>query len=728
MKKQSAIAHALAALGATSSLYALPAAAQQQAAATLEEVLVTAQRREQNLLDIPLSAAALSGEALKNQNVNRIIDLQTATPSLSITDTGPTTSANIRGIGIATNTPNITPGVAVYVDGVYQPAIVQSGSFYDIGSVEVLRGPQGTFVGNNATGGAIFVNSTDPEFGPLSGYAEVGVGNYSSLRAEGAVNMSLGDNLAIRLAGFSNDRDSYYDDIGPFDNDAGKRDEYGGRLGVLWSRGGFEALFKAQVSKRDTGGYAQQPIPGTSYAAFGTGDAFTLNYDTPVAYEDEGEMYSLKLDWEFDSGIVLRSLTSYQDKTIDNIADVDATSAPLAANGDIVEYYHANEKQWTQEFNIISPQEERFDWILGAYYQENEIRVPLTDVQGGFPTVIDGGNDREVTGLFAHASFQLSEAFEVEGGIRRSTYEVDGFGGIFIGEGIPGFPPSGLQVADLAGDYDDSQVTGKIALNWYLNDSLLYAQVSTGYKPGGFNSATSTFDAEDVLNYEAGWKLNFMDDRVRAQLSAYYSDYSDFQYAVMEPSTGVEGSQNLTDMTIQGLEAQVQARFGGLMISGTAGYIDSDLGGQTFINVRKLPGSGLGPQCPTGAPSMPPVCFDYTPFVEQTSGGDALYAPEWTYNLTASYDINLANGWYLTPRVQYSHVDKQFTYLAYSPVSDTMAARDIVNASLSLASEQWKVEIYGTNLTDEEYVTGQFFGTEFFGPPREYGLRASLRF
>ncbi|TXS91895.1 TonB-dependent receptor plug domain-containing protein [Parahaliea maris] len=729
MMKKTRLFTVLASAGATlASAPATTLAQTAPAGAMLEEVLVTAQRREQNLLDLPLSATALSGEALKNRGVTRIMDLQTATPSLSLTDTGPTLTANIRGIGIATNTPNITPGVAVYVDGLFQPPIVQSSSFYDIASVEVLRGPQGTFVGNNATGGAIFINSKDPVLEEFGGYAELEAGNFSRWGLEAGLNVPVSDNLALRLAGFTTDRDSYYDDIGPFDNEAGKLEEYSARLGVLWSSGAFEALLKAQVNHRDTGGYPAQPVPGTSYAPFRTGDAFTLEYDTPVSYEDEGEMVSLKLDWEIAGGITLRSLSGYQDKTIDNEADVDASSAPIQANGDISELYHANEKQWSQEFNIISPTEGRFDWIVGAYYQENEIRVPITDTQAGFITDIFGGNDRKVTGLFAQANYRLLESLEVEAGIRRSTYDVEGFGGIFIGRGIPVFPPGGLQVADLSGDYDDSQTTGKVALNWYLGDSLIYGLVSTGYKPGGFNSATSQFDKEEVINYEAGWKFSLMDDRVRTQLSAFYTDYSDFQYAVLEPSTGVEGSENLADMTIQGMEAQVQARFGGLTISATAGYIDSDIGGQRFVNVRALPGTNLGPQCPPGQPSAPPQCFDYSLFVVETDGGNALFAPEWTYNLALAYDLNLPGGMLLTPRLQYSHVDEQFTYLAYSPVSDVLDARDLLNASLTLAGERWTAEIYGTNLTDEEYVSGQFLTTEFYGAPREYGVRVGFRF
>nr|WP_277345729.1 TonB-dependent receptor [Pseudomaricurvus alkylphenolicus] len=675
-----------------------------------------------------MSATAFNSEMLKNQGVAKIMDLQTATPSLSITDTGPTLSVNIRGIGIATNTPNITAGVATYVDGLFQPPIVQSSSFYDIETVEVLRGPQGTFVGNNSTGGAIFINTRNPNLDGFGGHAEMSVGNYSNLGFDGAVNIPVSDDLAFRLAGFSRDRESFYDDVGPFDNEVGKLEEYSGRLGILWSPGDVELLFKAQTNHRDTGGYPTRPVPGTAYSDYRIDKDFTLAFDEKVAYEDEGDMYSLEVNYELGNGVILRSLSGYQDKEIINLSDVDATMAPLMANGDIDEDYFANETQLSQEINIISPTDGKFDWVLGGYYQKTDIDIEITDTQGGFPTDIIGGNQREVTGLFAQGNYEFMPSWEVQLGVRHSTYEVEGEGGILVGRGIPGFPPGGLQVADLAGQYDDKRTTGKLALNWHVDGGLVYAQVSTGYKPGGFNSTTSQFDAEDVTSYELGWKFSALDDRVRTQLTAFYNDYRDFQFAVLEPSTGVEGSENIADMTIKGLEAQLQARFGNWSLSANVGYTQSDLPSQTFVNVRRLPGTTLGPQCPAGVPSMPPLCFDYGDFVQSTSGGDALFAPEWTYNLSIGYDHDLGNGLLLTPRFNYAHVDEQYTYLAYSSESDTLQSRDLISASLTLTDERWRLELYGTNLSNEKYVSGQFLTTEFQGAPREYGVRLGVNF
>ncbi len=162
---------------ASTALYTTASPAWAQEDAGVEDVVITAQRREENLQDVAAAATALSGDALQDKGVQRLDDLQFAAPALSISDAGLTQSVNIRGIGLASGSPAVTNGVATYFDGVFQPPIVSTNSFYDIGSVEVFRGPQGTFVGSNSTGGAIFINSRNPELGQVGGYAELSAGN-----------------------------------------------------------------------------------------------------------------------------------------------------------------------------------------------------------------------------------------------------------------------------------------------------------------------------------------------------------------------------------------------------------------------------------------------------------------------------------------------------------------------------------------------------------------------
>ena len=249
-------------------------------------------------------------------------------------------------------------------------------------------------------------------------------------------------------------------------------------------------------------------------------------------------------------------------------------------------------------------------------------------------------NQRTTTGLFAQGNYQLTDTFEVQVGGRYSTYKATGRGFVTIGRGIPGFPDEGVPVADLSGEHDDARFTGKVALNWKVDaDNLLYALVARGYKPGGFNSTTSTFDPETVMSYEAGWKSSFFGERVRTQLSAFYNKYKGFQFNVVEPSTGFSGVENIADVTIKGFEGQVQARVRGFGFDANVAYVDSNLASVTFVNTRNLPAGTLGPHCGAGTPSNPPLCFDYNPFFQVSGEGPNLYAPKWTYNLGADYCI-----------------------------------------------------------------------------------------
>jgi iron complex outermembrane receptor protein len=150
----------------------------------------------------------------------------------------------------------------------------------------------------------------------------------------------------------------------------------------------------------------------------------------------------------------------------------------------------------------------------------------------------------------------------------------------------------------------------------------------------------------------------------------------------------------------------------------------------TFVNARRLPTNlgTLGPQCAAGLPSNPPTCFDYSPYLQTNSGGPNLFSPKWTYNAGGEYSLAIGNAT-LTPRVNYAYVGPVFTTLFYSPITDRLAGRGLLSALVTFRRDSWTVEAYGTNLTDKEYVTGQSGGNnEFYGPPREYGVRVGVDF
>jgi iron complex outermembrane recepter protein len=716
------------------SPHAVPAAEGEEA--VLEEVVVTAQRREESAQSVAIAITALSGDELNDKAVTRLDDLQFASPALTITDAGLSRSVNIRGIGLASGSPAVTPGIATYVDGAFQPPVATSTSFYDIATVEVLRGPQGTFVGSSSTGGAIFINSRSPELARSGGYAELTAGNFSSWGAQGAINVPLGETFAVRFAGNRRSRDSYYSDVGPFDSRAGELDETSGRLGLLWKPfDAFQALLKAELTDRETGGYAYRPIPTTQYAPLRSDDVRTLTYDDRTQNDERASQTSLELRYVLSNGVLLRSLSGFQDKRINNLYDFDATiqpSSPPNAFPRVVQDQFVRERVWTQEINIISPTEGVFDWIVGAYYQRNRIDVVIEQPSDGFNTDIDIHNRKTGTGYFAQVGYKLTPALKLNVGGRYSTFDVSQIGSVVIGRGVP-VPPFngvGLQVANLEGTHDDGRATGKVALEWTPRDEhLLYAFVARGYKPGGFNSATSEFDPETVLDYELGWKATWFDGRLRTQLGGFWNDYNDFQLDLLNPESGQVQTQNVADATVRGLEAQAQGRLGGWGFDIGVAYVDSELSDVQFVNQRALPPGTNLPQCAPGVPpGSPATCFNYSPFVTSATGRTMLYSPEITYNAGVDYTIALGEEATLRPRLNYGYIGTQYTNLLYSPVTDQLPSRGILSAQLTYSRQDWMIEAYGTNLADKEYVSGQFVNNEFYGAPREYGVRASMQF
>lgn len=700
----------------------------------LDEIVVTAVRRVENLQDVPIAATALTGDQLEDKGVERLADLQYAAPSLSITDQGLSQSVNIRGIGIASGSPAVANGVATYLDGVFQPPILTASSFYDIASIEVLRGPQGTLVGSNSTGGAIFINTQNPTTDRIKGFAQAHYGSYNARGAEGAINLPISSTLALRVAGTTRWRDSYYDDVGSFDNKPDSLDEQAGRISLMWQPGNFRALGKVEWIDKNTGGYAYRPITGTSFTNNRRSDFRELTYNAPTLNHERAINASLELRHELDGGVVLRSVSGYTNKRINNLYDNDGaiTAGAGGESSTQTNDQFVRERQWSQEFNIISPTSGAFNWILGGYFQKNKVDVIIESLSGAPTDPVDILNfqNKQTLGVFAQTGYKITPAVEVQFGLRYSHYKVDGDGSVVIGAGGPIFGPDGLKVSDLKGSHEDGRLTGKLALNWNLgDDNLLYVFAARGYKPGGANSAVSDFGPETVWDYEAGWKSSFFDNHLRTQLGVFYMDYRDFQFDALEPGTGQTGIINISNASIKGAEFQAQARFGGLSFDGGVAFVDSKLDSITVVNSRALPPIGtLGPQCPAGTPDNPPTCFNYGPYQTRAGGGPNLFSPKWSYNAGVQYEVTMGDGVSLTPRLNYAYVGSRWTNLIYSPTLDLLPGRGLLSAQVTLRYNDWTVEGYASNLTNKDYISGQSGNNEFYGAPREFGVRVSTRF
>jgi iron complex outermembrane receptor protein len=684
---------------------------QQNSSQEFDEIVVTAERRRTDLQKTPIAATVMTGEDVANSGVTVVDQLMFISPSATVNNFGQGIDFNIRGIGKAEHNSQTTTGVITYRDGVATfPGYYTAEPYYDIARVEILRGPQGTFVGENATGGAVFVTSQDPVInGGYNGYFSAQAGDYNSYGAQGAINLPAGDEFAMRMAFNAYARDSFYDITGGHTGDDGVK--FGSfRIGSLWEpTENFSINFKVDYNYLDLSAYPADPILATN-------DPFDITANADLHALDRFGRAVLKLDYEFANGTTLRSVSGYQQGQTEYRTDLDGTSAGNNIFGD-----KALEFIWSEEINLISSDANRIKWILGAYYQRDKSEFPQ---DGGFyigvpPPVfylLDGTNWRETWAAFGQMSFGLGGGWELQLGARYTDHSTHNI--IDINQyGLP-----------LTQDQEEkfTNTSGKVSINWTVNDHhFLYAFAAKGFRPGGLNvpvglGEPAAFDEELVTNYEIGWKAGWADGRLRTQVDAYYNDYDQFQVIVGYPTIPVFGFElnNPNTTKIYGFEAQIEAIFGAFSMDAGAGWLKSELGEFYAVDPRIPSFGACDPE--TGPASASCINLE---------GNDQTYAPELTFNLGMQYVFGQGSANEFTPRINYAHVSDQWaTLFQNEALGDHLSSRNIMNAQFAWKHGDFVTTLFATNLTDEEYVGALNSGMRFMGPPRQFGLRVMTTF
>jgi iron complex outermembrane receptor protein len=701
-KKLLMTAHAVALLAMS-----LPALAQTSVA--LEEILVTAERRSTDLQKTPIAATVMTGEHVAASGVTMVDQLQFISPAAVVNNFGQGIDFNIRGIGKAEHNTQTTTGVITYRDGVATfPGYFTAEPYYDIARVEILRGPQGTFVGQNATGGAVFVTSNDPVInGGYRGYIQGQAGSQESFGAQGAINLPVGETFAARFAFNTENRDSFYDITGPYTGDDGVN-TVSARIGFLWEPSeNLSVLWKNDYSYLDLSGYPADPVNSAN-------DHFDLTANAEMLARDRFGRSVLRIDYELGNGTVLRSVSGYQKGQTEYRADLDGTSLGTNIFGDAVD-----EEILSQELTLISPDSGKLRWVLGAYYQDDEYTFPpgefyIRSAAGLY--LLDGTNPKETSALFGQVAFNLTQALELQIGARYSDSTTTNH----INVNQFGLPLTQEQKANY------SNLSGKVALNWSVDEHhFLYAFVATGFRPGGLNvpvglGIPDPFDEEEVTNYEIGWKAGWLGGNLRTQFDVFYNDYENFQVIVGYPDIPVFGFElNNPDSTqIYGFEAQLEAAIGAFSMDAGLGWLRSDLGRFFAVDAR-IPSFGA---CDPETGPASPACINL-------EGNEQTYAPEFTFNIGMQYQFGMGGDSTLTPRVNYGHVSGQWATLFQNRArGDRVEQRNIVNAQIAWKRGDFVATLYGTNLTDQHYVGAINSGLRFSGAPRQFGIRLSKSF
>lgn len=706
-------------------LSAAPAFAAGAGDTVVEPVVVTANRRTENVQTAPVSATVLSGDELRAQGIATIENLQFSTPSLTVDSFGGGYDFNIRGIGQGEDGGSTPAGVITYRDKVEVYAGIGSEEpYYDIADIEVLRGPQGTFGGENAIGGAVYVTERNPEMGRFGGYGQVQAGNFGDVAIQGAANLPVSSDFAVRIAMNAERRDSFWRIIKGvgYSGDPGSLKAFSGRVSALWEPAkAWQILFKTDVNYIDDGGYPADPTGSA-------GDPFTVGNDVHNRAIDASVRSVLDVKYTFRNGIVLRSISGAEYGRNSKIIDIlgTATSTVSAKDTFVVRAY-------SEELNLVSPDTGPLKWIVGAFFDEGVVDLPAGGFDIGYPFgavdyVLQSRDKPQSQAGFGQVTYDITPKIQVQAGARythASDAATDSANYLF--GGLAYTPPSVIpcQGPGLScpitnpGRVSGSKVTGKVALNWRPDETnFFYVLYATGHKAGGINESSDeppTYRPEDVTSAEIGWKPTFAGGHIRAQVDAYWNDYRNFQVTLFDPQTFSSPVLNAPSAKLWGLEAQTQAVWRKFTLDVNAAYEHT-----AFDRFFAAPAGGV-----SGTTCDPQTGGDLST-CQNLSHERLVMAPEWTFSAAVEYAFDLANGATLTPRLSYSYMASQFPSV-FRDVSaggvPAMGARNLVNAQLSYDVQALNITLFATNLTDEHYISYQDTIQRHAAPPRQFGVR-----
>jgi len=737
------------------------------AAEAIEEIVVTAQKREQGLLDVASAITALGAEQLYERSVRNIEDIQGMVPNLVYRDHLGSSLVTIRGIGGNIDTGVVEPGVAVYVDGVYLArSDMLALDFNDLDRIEVLRGPQGTLYGKNATGGAVNFVTAAPEAAP-SGQLSLGGGSFDGVRGAARLSGPITDAIAGRISAFYEDDDGYYDNAWT-GNDIGGSERKAVRGTLRMDTAAWTVDVSGSYQSRESSGPIQQDFDLSTSAAplavstvFGAGWTNTDEVREVVQFIDpeleiDTSMWSLEVSRDL-AGVQLRSVTGYVDHDYGPQTFAfggvlsDGALAPGADNpfGTIGRSLEGGRRQqsttFSQEFNLSGGPEGRLQWLLGLYYFEEdfEASIPVAFVDpnaqalfGGsftaqapalFPpgTLLDGSlqnieeNNRNVA-VFFDATWSFAERWRlnVGGRLGRDDKEVtQNVSSLLLLPPGSALQPAGgsFELTSCAGtetDLEEDEFSPKLRIERDIGENALaYVQWQEATKSGQVNLTIcgDAVDPEEISAYEAGYKGAFADERLTVAGSAFFYDYENYQSLEFTPDGTATLLSNVPESEVTGIEVELTARL--------ADWLRFDLAGTWLDSEIK---QGTAPDTANPAAG-----------VQDLSGNPLPATPEFTFRAGADVDIQ-AGGSSLTLRGELAWFDDQaFRNFGVREVNDAdgQDSYELVNFYLNwrLPGERLRIGGYLRNATDEDYKYWSLYSTATgfsgnYGPPRHWGV------
>ncbi|HEY1706924.1 MAG TPA: TonB-dependent receptor [Rhizomicrobium sp.] len=677
----------------------------------IEQVVVTAERRSENLINVPSAVVMTTAEDLRQNGVKSLSDLSQVVPGLRIDMSGAVAQPTIRGVSGSIAGPAASSTVAVYIDGFLRPdGIGLDSALSDVSSIQTLKGPQGTLFGRNTTGGAILIQTREPSF-DYAADARLSYGNYNESSGSLFLTGPLTDNLAASISLYENSSDGFNYNIFRQARE-GNYNKAGGRAKLLF-RLSDKTEFKLEIEHlyvNDPNPLVLQPYKGQTDGALSPGVIIATGRgyvaaDTPS--QQSVELNGVYLTQKYDLGsVLLTSYTGYH--TIkqgkNTLFDLDATNIPVDTTR-----YPGQDNIFTQEFQFNNADSnDRLQWVAGAFYMNEAASQPLlqgsTTVGGGnwFPIISSRQTIHSYAG-YGDLTYGLTDRLFLSIGARYSSDYLDA---------DRAFPPDFTWQPKLTTTFGQFDYRG--VLRYQIDDnSSVYVSFNKGSKGGTFNP-TGGGDAavrpEEIKAYEAGYKAIFGD--ILVELAGFYYDYSNLQVSSYGP--GYQIVSNAASAELYGFDPHLKWD--------VSENFDFDIGATALHSkYTSFPGAIRYLFSPT---------VGIEPVVEDAAGHPLIRAPEFSGTLSATYHHDLEHGRFAVTG-SYSYQSK----VDFDSFGDmTQGGYGLLNARVEWTTpdERWSIAAYGRNLTDTVYynqgLQAGLANLVTYGWPRTYGVELAIRY
>lgn len=744
---------ALVAMGyASAALAQAPAA---EADGGLQEIVVTAQRREENLQKAALAVSAVAGDQLTKQSVTAATELSRLIPSVQIQPAHSYTQIYLRGVGTFGANSFAENSVAFNLDGVYlsRPA-GPSGLFYDLERIEVLKGPQGTLYGRNATGGAINIITAKPKLSGFEGYVNAEYGNYGTFKASAAINAPLGADAAIRIAGQHARHDGYFSD----GSDDEKTEAVRGQLLLSPDGSIFDMIVSVDYAHMGgVGGGGTLVPPVQNKTRLGASDprvqaAYQALPPTPPvpqiiipnAGSQDNQFFGAHATMNVDLGFAkLTVIPAYR------WTHYDVTSM----SGGFVLDIDEKSDQSSLEARLAA-QSGRLNWVIGAYYFNEKVKSDQSFDQASNETIIISDLDTRSFAAFGQATYSLTDNFRLTGGLRYTSDNKKQDTLVrsrpFVGF-VPGVFPLVPIILDLPTialtDSTTNKVTWKAGVEFDAGPrSLLYASVSTGYKSGvlyGALAPNNISRPEELTAYTVGSKNRFLDNKLQLNLEAFYWEYKDQQISHLGPVAAAPGifapvfvTENAGALTIYGAEAEMLFQITpDDLFSANVQYLHTN-----YDSLRYQAYSSSGQTPAVGCAVSPTSLVGTSPaariFDVDCSGRPGVNAPKWTVNLAYEHSFDLGGSGIIRVGADTRIQSSRYLTVDFLPAaSQDGFMKSNARITYETADARYAITAFVTNLENKFTYSGSVQSPVKNGvfynrvdPPRTYGIRASAKF